>query len=63
MERQDVDRRRGGEDNIKECTGMDFSSSVRAKKGHDEEGDVAKPSVVLRRPTKIEWNRIVLNSF
>ena len=44
-------RRRGRqkkrwEDNIKECTGIDFGSSTR-------KGIVANSSVVLRRPSKV----------
>ena len=42
------------EDNIKECTGMDFASSTRAAENRSRwKGIVANSSVVLRRPSKV----------
>ena len=40
------------EDNIKECTGMDFASSTRADRSRWK-GIVANSSVVPRRPPKV----------
>ena len=42
------------EDNIKECTGMDFASSTRAAENMSRwKGIVANSSVVPRRPSKV----------
>ena len=48
------------EDNIKELTGMDFASSIRAAENRSRwKGIVASSSVVPRRPSKaMGWNRI-----
>ena len=52
-------RRRGGqkkrwEDNIKEWTGMDFASSIRAAEDRTRwKVVVAKSSVVLQQPCKV----------
>ena len=46
------------EDNIKEWTGMDFSSSTRAVENRTRwKGIVANSSVVPRRPSKL-WDRM-----
>ena len=58
-----VKRKRGKqkkrwEDNIKEWTGMDFASSIRAaEKGTKWKGVVANSSVVPRRPSKVMGER------
>ena len=51
-------RKRGGqkrwEDNIKEWTGMDFASSIRAAENRTRwKGIAANSSVVPRRPSKV----------
>ena len=47
-------QKKSWEDNIKECTGMDFASSTRAAGNRTRwKGIVANPSVVPRRPSKV----------
>ena len=47
-------QKKRGEDNIKEWTGMDFSSSTRAAENRSRwKGIVANSSVVPRRPSKV----------
>ena len=48
------EKRGGGEDTIKEWTGMDFASSTRAAENKTRwKGIVVKSSVVPRRPRKV----------
>ena len=55
MKEEEVDRRRGDDNDIKEWTRMDFASSARAAENRTRwKGIVLKSSVVPKRPCKVK---------